>query len=222
MTDVTNRPTTASRAVAEAEVGMAQETLSAVIDGAIAKGDVLSVAELAGVMAGKRAADLIPLVHPAGLSHLLVNAAPDRAASAVRIRVETAALGPTGVEMEAMTAAAVAALTVYDMIRDVSRRRSFGRSGWCPARRESPRSGGARPKPWTCSGRRRGSAQPDGSRRPAPGADRPSDRRRGNERRRADRPIAAAPHARARRTPTRSRRRRTGHTHSCGRDNRYA
>jgi cyclic pyranopterin monophosphate synthase len=119
MADVTNRPATAFRAVAEAEVGMAQETLSAVIDGTIAKGDVLSVAELAGVMAGKRAADLIPLVHPAGLSHLLVNAAPDRAASAVRIRVETAALGPTGVEMEAMTAAAVAALTVYDMIRDV-------------------------------------------------------------------------------------------------------
>jgi cyclic pyranopterin phosphate synthase len=110
MAEVSNRP---------AEVVVAQETLSAIIDGAIARGDVLSVAELAGVMAGKRAADLIPLVHPAGLTQLVVNASPDRAASAVRIRAETAAVGATGVEMEAMTAAAVAALTIYDMIRDV-------------------------------------------------------------------------------------------------------
>lgn len=119
MAEVTSRPATARRAVAEAEVGVAQETLSAIIDGAIAKGDVLSVAELAGVFAGKRTADLIPLVHPAGLTHLVVSAAPDRAASAIKIRAETAAIGPTGVEMEALTAAAVAALTVYDMIREI-------------------------------------------------------------------------------------------------------
>jgi cyclic pyranopterin phosphate synthase len=119
MADATETPMTAHHAIADAEVGMAQETLSAIIDGAIPKGDVLSVAELAGVMAGKRAADVIPLVHPAGLTQLVVNASPDRAASAVKIRVETAAIGPTGVEMEALTAAAVAALTVYDMIRDI-------------------------------------------------------------------------------------------------------
>jgi len=119
MAEVTDRPATAHRAVAEAEVAMSQETLSAIIDGAIAKGDVLSVAELAGVMAGKRAGDLIPLVHPGGLTALLVNASPDRAASAVRIRAETAAVGQTGVEMEALTAAAVASLTVFDMIRDL-------------------------------------------------------------------------------------------------------
>jgi cyclic pyranopterin phosphate synthase len=119
MADVTETPMTAHHAIAEAEIGMAQETLSAIIDGAIPKGDVLSVAELAGVMAGKRAADVIPLVHPAGLTQLVVNASPDRAASAVKIRVEAAAIGPTGVEMEALTAAAVAALTVYDMIRDI-------------------------------------------------------------------------------------------------------
>jgi cyclic pyranopterin phosphate synthase len=119
MADVTDMPLTDHHAIAESEVGMAQDTLSAIIDGAIPKGDVLSVAELAGVMAGKRAADVIPLVHPAGLTQLVVNATPDRAASAVKIRVETAAIGPTGVEMEALTAAAVAALTVYDMIRDV-------------------------------------------------------------------------------------------------------
>jgi cyclic pyranopterin phosphate synthase len=118
MADATDRPMTAHRAVAEAEVEMAQETLSAIVDGGIAKGDVLSVAELAGVMAGKRAADLIPLVHPAGLTQLVVNASPDRAAGAVRIHTETAAVGSTGVEMEALTAAAVAALTVYDMIRE--------------------------------------------------------------------------------------------------------
>ena len=119
MADVTDTPMTAHHAIAEAEVGMAQETLSAIIDGAIPKGDVLSIAELAGVMAGKRAADLIPLVHPAGLTQLLVNAVPDRAAGAVKIRVETAAIGPTGVEMEALTAAAVTALTVYDMVREI-------------------------------------------------------------------------------------------------------
>jgi len=119
MPDVTDSPLREHSAIAEAEVGMAQETLSAIIDGANPKGDVLSIAELAGVMAGKRAADLIPLVHPAGLTQLVVNAVPDRAASAVKIRVETAAFGPTGVEMEALTAAAVAALTVYDMIREI-------------------------------------------------------------------------------------------------------
>jgi cyclic pyranopterin monophosphate synthase len=119
MSDVTDTAPSAHHAIAEAEVGMAQETLSAIIDGTIPKGDVLSIAELAGVMAGKRTTDLIPLVHPAGLTQLLVNASPDRAAAAVRIRVETAAFGPTGVEMEAVTAAAVAALTVYDMIRDI-------------------------------------------------------------------------------------------------------
>lgn len=119
MADVTDRHLTAHYAVAEAEVAVAQETLSSIVDGTTPKGDVLSVAELAGVIAGKRTAELIPLVHPAGLTQLVVNAAPDRAASAVRIRVETAAVGATGVEMEALTAASVAALTVYDMIREI-------------------------------------------------------------------------------------------------------
>jgi cyclic pyranopterin monophosphate synthase len=119
MADLSETPLSVHHAVAEAEVAMAQDTLSAIIDGGIPKGDVLSIAELAGVMAGKRAADLIPLVHPASLTQLVVNASPDRAAGAVRVRVETAAVGPSGVQMEALTAASVAALTVYDMIRDV-------------------------------------------------------------------------------------------------------
>jgi cyclic pyranopterin phosphate synthase len=119
MADVTEQPVIARRAVAEAEVAVSQETLSAIVDGTNPKGDVLSVAELAGVMAGKRTSDLIPLCHPVALTDLLVRGVPDRAAGLIRIRVETAAIGPGGVEMEALTAAAVAALTVYDMVRDV-------------------------------------------------------------------------------------------------------
>ncbi len=118
MSDVTNQPVVPRRAVAEAEVVVSQETLSAIVDGTNPKGDVLSVAELAGVMAAKRAGDLVPLAHSIPLTELLVNAVPDRAASSVRIRAETATIGQSGVEMEALTAAAVAALTVYDMVRE--------------------------------------------------------------------------------------------------------
>lgn len=121
MVDVSAKPATPRRAVAEAEVGCSQETLSLVIDGAGPKGDVLTVAELAGVMAGKRTAELIPLCHPLPLTDLVVAITPDRAASALRIRAEAATTGPTGVEMEALTAAAVAALTVYDMVKGVER-----------------------------------------------------------------------------------------------------
>jgi cyclic pyranopterin phosphate synthase len=119
MAETTDWPVMPHHAVAEAEVAMTQETLSAIVDGTTGKGDVLSVAELAGVVAAKRTDELIPLVHPAGLTQLLVSAVPDRAAGGVRVRTETAAVGPVGVEMEALTAAAVAALTVYDMIREI-------------------------------------------------------------------------------------------------------
>ena len=122
MVDVSAKPATARRAVAEALVGLSQETLSLVIDGRNAKGDVLTVAELAGVMGAKRTADLIPLCHPLALTDLLVQVVPDRAAGVLRIRAEAATIGPTGVEMEALTAAAaVAALTVYDMVKGVER-----------------------------------------------------------------------------------------------------
>jgi cyclic pyranopterin phosphate synthase len=121
MVDVSAKPPTARRAVAEAEVGVSAETLSLVIDGGGSKGDVLTVAELAGVMGGKRTAELIPLCHPIALTDLVVTITPDRAASALRIRAEAATTGPTGVEMEAMTAASVAALTVYDMVKGVER-----------------------------------------------------------------------------------------------------
>ncbi len=147
MVDVSDKPATARRAVAEALVTMGQETLSLIIDGGGPKGDVLSVAELAGVMGGKRTSDLIPLCHPLALTDLVVRVTPDRVAGGLRIRAEAATTGPTGVEMEALTAAAIAALTAYDMVKGVERgveirsiallSKSGGRSG------EWNRDGGA-------------------------------------------------------------------------------
>jgi len=121
MVDVGAKLPTARRAVAEAEVTVSPETMSLVIDGGNQKGDVLTVAELAGVMGGKRTAELIPLCHPLALTDLFVSITPDRAAGVLRVRAEAATVGPTGVEMEALTAASVAALTVYDMVKGVER-----------------------------------------------------------------------------------------------------
>ncbi len=121
MVDVSAKPPTARRAVAEAFIACSAETLSLIVDGATPKGDVLTVAELAGVMAGKRTSELIPLCHPIALTDLLVQVVPDRTAGGLRIRSEAATVGSTGVEMEALTAASVAALTVYDMVKGVER-----------------------------------------------------------------------------------------------------
>ncbi len=121
MVDVSDKPSTQRRAVAEGLVTLSAETLSLVIDGRNPKGDVLMVAELAGVMGAKRTSDLIPLCHPLPLTDLVVAVTPDRAAGGLRIRAEAATTGPTGVEMEALTAASVAALTVYDMVKGVER-----------------------------------------------------------------------------------------------------
>jgi len=121
MVDVSDKPATVRRAAAEAVIALSPETLSLVIDGGGSKGDVLSVAELAGVMGGKRTSDLIPLCHPIALTDLVVTVTPDRAAGALRIRAEAATTGPTGVEMEALTAVSIAALTVYDMVKAVER-----------------------------------------------------------------------------------------------------
>ena len=115
MVDVSAKPVTARRAVAEAWVGMSQETLSLVIDGGGSKGDVLGVAELAGVMGAKRTSELIPLCHPLALSKVEVSVTPHDAGLAVEARVRTT--GPTGVEMEALTAVSVACLTIYDMLK---------------------------------------------------------------------------------------------------------
>jgi len=138
---------------------VSQETLSLVIDGGGPKGDVLGVAELAGVMAAKRTADLIPLCHPLPLTDLVVAVTPDRVAGLLRIRAEAATTGPTGVEMEALTAASVAALTVYDMVKGVEKgveirsvrlvSKTGGKSGdWTrPADDSSASAGGPRRRP---------------------------------------------------------------------------
>ena len=118
MADMSEKPAQPHRAVAEAELSVAQETLSAVVDGTNPRGEVLAVAELAGVIAGKRASELLPLLPQAMLTNLTVEAMPDRVAGVIRIHVETAAASASGVGMEALTAAAVAALAAYDMIRE--------------------------------------------------------------------------------------------------------
>lgn len=121
MVDVSDKAPTSRRAVAEGEVAVSQETLSLVIDGGGPKGDVLTVAELAGVMAGKRTSELIPLCHPLPLTDLVVRVTPDRVGGVLRITAEAATTAPTGVEMEALTAVSVAALTVYDMVKGVEK-----------------------------------------------------------------------------------------------------
>ncbi|MBM3948755.1 MAG: cyclic pyranopterin monophosphate synthase MoaC [SAR202 cluster bacterium] len=122
MVDVGHKPDTERVAVAKGSVVMAPETLSLIKRNAIAKGDVLSVARTAGIMAAKRTPDLIPLCHPLPLSSIAVDMALDEARSAVDIAATVKTTGKTGVEMEALTAVTVAALTVYDMCKAVDRR----------------------------------------------------------------------------------------------------
>jgi cyclic pyranopterin phosphate synthase len=121
MVDVGAKPDTARVAVAGGSVYMQPETLRLIRDGAMKKGDVLTVARLAGIMAAKRTADLIPLCHPLPLTHLDVELHIDEENSAVRIEATARTTGKTGVEMEALTAVSVAALTVYDMAKAVDR-----------------------------------------------------------------------------------------------------
>ena len=121
MVDVSAKPVTARTATARARVTMQPETLALVRRGGARKGDVLGVARLAGIMAAKRTADLIPLCHPLPLTAVTVDLAPDEAAGAVQIEATVSTTGQTGVEMEALTAASIAALTVYDMCKAVDR-----------------------------------------------------------------------------------------------------
>jgi cyclic pyranopterin phosphate synthase len=115
------KPATERRAVARATVRMRPETAAAVAAGDAPKGDVLGVARIAGVQAAKRTGELIPLCHPIGLDHVDVDATVDAATGVVEIVATASVTARTGVEMEAMTAAAVAALTVYDMVKGVER-----------------------------------------------------------------------------------------------------
>lgn len=121
MVDVGHKPDTARRAVAAGEVLMRAETLALIRSGNLKKGDLLAVAEVAGVMAAKRTSELIPLCHPLPLNQVTVELALDDSLPGVRITATTRTTGKTGVEMEALTAVAVAALTVYDMAKAVEK-----------------------------------------------------------------------------------------------------
>ena len=121
MVDVSIKAETRREAVATAVVGMKAETLQLIQDKAIAKGDVLNVARIAGIMAAKRCSDLIPLCHPIPLTSVEILFHPDESKSTIAIEVRVKSTGQTGVEMEALTAASLASLTIYDMCKAVDR-----------------------------------------------------------------------------------------------------
>jgi cyclic pyranopterin monophosphate synthase len=126
MVDVSGKAATARVAVAEGQVVMLPATLAHVTLGTAKKGDVLAVARLAGIMAAKKTSDLIPLCHPLALSKVAVDLVADPALPGVRITATVATTGQTGVEMEALTAVSVAALTVYDMLKAVEKGMTIG------------------------------------------------------------------------------------------------
>ena len=121
MVSVAEKPITLRTAVAEGAIRMSADAFRQVAEGAVAKGDVLTVSQVAGTLAAKRTAELIPLCHPLGLDHVEVEATLDEALPGVRVRAAAKAVGRTGVEMEALTAVSVALLTVYDMVKAVDR-----------------------------------------------------------------------------------------------------
>jgi cyclic pyranopterin monophosphate synthase len=146
MVDVSEKAATDRVAIAEGRVRMAAPTLTTILAGDAKKGDVIGAARIAGIMAAKRTADLIPLCHPVGLTKVSVDIAPDEALPGLTVRAEARCLGPTGVEMEAMTAVSVACLTIYDMAKAIDRGMSIesvkliekrgGKSGEWRAERE--------------------------------------------------------------------------------------
>lgn len=139
MVDVGGKPDAERVAVARGEITMRPETLALIQEGGIPKGDVLAVAQVAGIMATKRTHELIPMCHPLLLTHVAVEFVPNEKANLIEIIATVKTTGKTGVEMEALTAVAVAALTIYDMCKAVDRaihitnirlvRKSGGRSG---------------------------------------------------------------------------------------------
>jgi cyclic pyranopterin phosphate synthase len=139
MVDITAKPNTVRQAIARGSIYMKPETLALIRAGEVAKGDVLSVAQVAGMMAAKKTHELIPLCHPLLLTDIDVQLQPNEKESALHITASVRTTGKTGVEMEALTAVAVAALTVYDMCKAVDRgmriegvrlaRKSGGKSG---------------------------------------------------------------------------------------------
>ncbi len=122
MVDVGSKPKTERMAIAKGEVHMQPETLEIIRQGNAKKGDVLAVAHIAGIMAAKRTSELIPLCHPIPLTHIGIELEMDPGLPGVRIRATVKSLGQTGVEMEALTAVSVAALTIYDMTKAIEKR----------------------------------------------------------------------------------------------------
>ena len=121
MVDVSAKPVTDRIAIAEGLVRMTPETLALITEGRATKGDVLGIARIAGIMAAKRTADLIPLCHPLPLTRVALDLVPDATLPGVRIKATVRTQGLTGVEMEALTAVSVACLTVYDMLKAVQK-----------------------------------------------------------------------------------------------------
>lgn len=121
MVDVTEKKPTKRTALAQAVVHMSEETFRRIADGTISKGNVIEAARIAGVMGAKKTADLIPMCHPLNLTHVQVDFFPDAAAHAIRIEGTARIFDQTGVEMEALTAVSVAALTLYDMCKAIDK-----------------------------------------------------------------------------------------------------
>ncbi|MDP2085007.1 MAG: cyclic pyranopterin monophosphate synthase MoaC [Gemmobacter sp.] len=126
MVDVSDKATTARTAIAAGEVRMSAETLALVTEGRAGKGDVLGVARLAGIMGAKRTADLIPLCHPLPVTKVALDLTADPTLPGIRIEATVRTTGQTGVEMEALTAVSVAALTVYDMLKAAEKSMQIG------------------------------------------------------------------------------------------------
>jgi cyclic pyranopterin phosphate synthase len=121
MVDVSGKQATVRDATAACRVTMRPETLALVTSGTAKKGDVLATARIAGIMAAKRTSDLIPLCHPLAIAAVTIELTPDDALPGIRITATVRTTGPTGVEMESLTAASVAALTIYDMLKAADR-----------------------------------------------------------------------------------------------------
>ena len=126
MVDVGAKEATTRTAVAEGFIAMQAETLTAALSGTAKKGDVLAAARIAGIMAAKKTSDLIPLCHPLALTKAAVDFTPSESPPGLHIRAEVSVTGPTGVEMEALTAVSVAALTLYDMLKAADRGMEIG------------------------------------------------------------------------------------------------
>lgn len=121
MVDVGDKPATRRVAIAGGQITMLPETLALIIDGGHKKGDVLGIARIAGIMAAKKTADLIPLCHPLPLSHIEIELVPEQNQHSISCRVRAETTAQTGVEMEALTAVQISLLTIYDMCKSVDR-----------------------------------------------------------------------------------------------------